>query len=71
LLEPHVVDDQEIGAQIPPQRVVLAGEGFVLQKFPDDIEELAVQDLDPPLDRLVSQSLGQNATSLAPELAGQ
>jgi len=59
LLEPHVVDDEEIGLQVLAQGAVLLVEGLLLEEVSDEIEDGDVANEAALLDGLVADGLGQ------------
>ena len=61
LLHPHVVDDQQVGLEIPGQHLFLAVERLVVQEVADDVEDRPIQHEQPLLDGLMAEGLDQKA----------
>ncbi len=59
LLHPHVVDDQQIGLEIPIQGFVLLAQVLVAQEVAGQIEDGAVQHQEAGLDGLMPDGLNQ------------
>ena len=58
-LEPHVINEQQVGLQIPPQGSVLVVDGFILQEVPHQIENRGVQHGEAESDSGLSDGLSQ------------
>ena len=59
LLQPHVVNDDEVGLQVSAQRLVLLVESLVLHEVAHQIEDGAVEHQEVLADGLVADGLGQ------------
>ncbi len=81
-LEPQVIDQEEIRAQVFAQVFVLLVEGFIFHEVPDQIEDGAVEHFETGFNNLVANGLGQrgfadarradqqNVLALTDEVAG-
>jgi len=70
-LQPHVVDDQQIGLQVLGQDLVLAAVGIVQFEVPNHVENAAVLHGEVCLDRLISERLGEMASANAGRANGK
>ena len=59
LLQPHVVNDDQVGLQVSAQGLVLLVEGFVLHEVAHQIEDGAVEHQEVLADGFVADGLGQ------------
>ncbi len=58
-LEPHIINDQEIGFEIFAQDLFLLVEGLLFEEVTGQIKDGAVQDVEVVLDGFVADGLGQ------------